>query len=179
LDIRAAALPHLRRLRDATGETASLTVRRGTLRVHLDSVESLSDLKFSLEVGRPLPTLVGAAGKVLAAWLPDEAVDALVEACGLPALTAQSITDRAAFKRELARVCADGFAVSDSERFPGVVSVAAPVRDHRGEIAAAVNVTGPASRLTPERARQFGPRVAEEARDLSEALGWRPSGVAA
>jgi DNA-binding IclR family transcriptional regulator len=174
LDIRAAALPHLRRLRDETGETASLTVRRGTLRIHLESVESLADLKFSLEVGKPLPTLVGASGKVLTAWLPEPELEALVEACGLPALTPQSITNREDYVRELATVRADGFAVSDSERFPGVVSVAAPVRDHRGEVVAAVNVTGPGSRLTAGHARGFGPLVAAGARQLSADLGWRP-----
>src|SRR4051794_15415343 len=39
-NLRTLALPSLVALRDRTGETASLTVRRGTRRLHLDQVES-------------------------------------------------------------------------------------------------------------------------------------------
>jgi DNA-binding IclR family transcriptional regulator len=173
LDMRALALPYLRELRNATGETASLTVQHGAHRIHLEQVESLAEIRFSLEVGKPLPAIVGASGKVLVAWLPEAELDQLLAATGLPALTPQSITDRQVLRDALARVREQGFAVSDSERFPGIASVAAPVRDYRGTVAAAINVTGPSGRLTPDRARAFGPTVARAAAGLSGELGWR------
>jgi DNA-binding IclR family transcriptional regulator len=171
-NLTTLALPHLRRLRDATGETASLTVRRGTSRIHLDEVAGIHDLRFSLEVGKSLPLFVGASSKALVAWLPEDELDALIDECGLPQLTAHSITDRGRLKRDLAETRQVGFSVSESERFPGVVSVAAPVRNDRDEVIAAFNVTGPSDRFALARAREVGPLLAAEALDMSKALGW-------
>ncbi|MCC6175885.1 MAG: IclR family transcriptional regulator [Chloroflexi bacterium] len=171
-NLHALALPTLVTLRDMTRETASLTVRRGNQRLHLEQVESIEDLRFTLEVGNALPLLVGASGKALVAWLPESEVDALIGTFGLPALAPGSITDRAAFKADLARIRARGFAVSFSERYVDVISVAAPVRDRSGAVVAAVNITGPASRCTPDQAMGFGPLVAAEAGRLSASLGW-------
>jgi DNA-binding IclR family transcriptional regulator len=171
-NLRTLAVPGLAALRDRTGETASLTVRRGTRRLHLDQAESMEDLRFTLDVGKDLPLLVGASGKALVAWLPAAELDALIVECGLPAHAPGSITDPARFKEDLALIRARGYALSFSERYVDVCSVAAPVRDHRGLVVAAINITGPASRCTPERATTLGPIVAAEAAKLSAFLGW-------
>jgi DNA-binding IclR family transcriptional regulator len=61
---------------------------------------------------------------------------------------------------------ARGYAVVDEEFEPGLVGVAAPVRDFRGRIAAAVNVSAPKFRLG-DRFEQSGERVAEAAGRIS------------
>jgi DNA-binding IclR family transcriptional regulator len=170
--LTAKALPHLRRLRDATGESASLLIRQGTVKVHLDEVPGLHDLRVSLEVGKALPLFVGASGKSLIAWLEEDELDLLIDECGLPQLTPHSITDRDQLKADLAKTRANGFAVSESERFLGVVSVAAPIRNDRDEVIAAFNVTGPSVRFPLASAEAAGALVAAEAAALSRVLGW-------
>ena len=172
LNIHDAASPHLRRLRDETGETASLTIREATSRFHLEEVPGVHEVKFSLEIGKSLPLFLGASGKALVAWLSDEELDALIKTCGLPAFTPFSITDPRVLKEQLAQTREHGYAVSQSERFIDVVSVAAPVRDVSGRVIAALNVTGPSSRFSVKLARKAGPVLVQEARKLSSALGW-------
>jgi len=173
-DIRGEALPFLRTLRDATGETASLVIRQDAERIHLEQVKGLHEVAFSLDVGSRVPLFVGAAGKALTAWLPDDELQDLIDRSGLLAYTSWSITNADDLRRELELTRSRGFAVGVSERFAHVVSAAAPVRDYQGVAIAALNIAGPETRLTVDRAVELGPAIATEADKLSEALGWRP-----
>jgi DNA-binding IclR family transcriptional regulator len=65
LDLPALAAPVLERLRDGTGESAQLYVRRGDRRVCVASLESPHGLRTIVAVGASLPLDVGSAGKVL------------------------------------------------------------------------------------------------------------------
>ena len=63
--IASAARPALERLRDATGESTQLYVRRGDVRVCVATVESPHSLRTIVPVGATLPLDRGSAGKVL------------------------------------------------------------------------------------------------------------------
>lgn len=52
---------------------------------------------------------------------------------------------------ELSRVRAQGYAVDNEEHEPGIRCVAAPIRNHIGEVIAAISISGPAIRLTMKR----------------------------
>jgi DNA-binding IclR family transcriptional regulator len=59
------ARPALERLRDATGESTQLYVRRGSKRVCVVSLESPHGLRTIVPVGAVLPLDVGSAGRIL------------------------------------------------------------------------------------------------------------------
>jgi DNA-binding IclR family transcriptional regulator len=63
--IASAAHPALERLRDTTGESTQLYVRRGDVRVCVAAVESAHSLRTIVPVGAVLPLDRGSAGKVL------------------------------------------------------------------------------------------------------------------
>lgn len=65
-----------------------------------------------------------------------------------------------------------GFALVDEEFEPGLVAVAAPVRDFRGRIVAAVNISAPKFRFAA-RLHDAGMQVRASADDLSRTLGWQ------
>jgi DNA-binding IclR family transcriptional regulator len=171
-DIRSEALPHLRNLRDATGETASLVIRQDVERIHLEQVKGVHEVAFSLDVGSRVPLFVGASGKALTAWLGDDELDELIGRVDLPAYTPWSITSPDALRHELAVTRSRGFAVGVAERFDDVVSVAAPVRGYSGGVIAALNVAGPSTRLDLDRALELGTLVAAQAGGLSGVLGY-------
>ena len=64
----------------------------------------------------------------------------------------------------------DEIAESVEEREPGVASVSAAVRDRRGQIVAAVSLSGPIERLTRQPARRFGRDVTEAAKSVTAAV---------
>jgi len=61
----AIARPALEELRDATGESVQLYVRRGGQRLCIEALESPHGLRTIVPVGALLPLDVGSAGKVL------------------------------------------------------------------------------------------------------------------
>jgi DNA-binding IclR family transcriptional regulator len=67
-----------------------------------------------------------------------------------------------------------GYALADEEFEPGLVAVAAPVRDFQGRIVAAVNISAPKFRFAPQLAAA-GERVQAVAEELSRELGWDSS----
>jgi DNA-binding IclR family transcriptional regulator len=111
-----------------------------------------------------------ALGKILLAWRPGGGSPAPPDG-GLDALTSHTLTDPAHLRCELETVRMRGVAVDDGEARAGLRGVAAPVRDHSGQVIAALGVEGPADRLTPERLGELTPRVQLAARTLSRRLG--------
>jgi DNA-binding IclR family transcriptional regulator len=65
LGLPLLARPALETLRDATGESVQLYVRRGEQRLCVDALESPHGLRTIVPVGALLPLDVGSAGKVL------------------------------------------------------------------------------------------------------------------
>ncbi len=65
-----------------------------------------------------------------------------------------------------------GYAIVREEFEPGLVAVAAPIRDARGHVVAALNVSAPSFRFA-QRLEAAAPRVVEAAETLSAAIGGR------
>jgi DNA-binding IclR family transcriptional regulator len=130
-----AAGPMLAALRDATGESTQLYLRRADERVCVAAAERSSGLRDTVPVGAVLPMVAGSAAQILLAWEPPEAVMPLLPRCKFTG-------------RTLAVVRRRGWA--------GVASVSAPVRDRTGRVIAAISVSGPIERL----GRRPGDRLA-------------------
>jgi IclR family acetate operon transcriptional repressor len=89
----------------------------------------------------------------------------------LPRLTDRTITDRAAFRAELAATHERGYALDAGESTVGLHCIAAPVYDAHGRTVAAMSVAVPAPRFTEERVPAFKRAILEGARLLSARLG--------
>jgi len=170
--VRAAALPVIRELAAATGETVNLNVVIDGRRVCVEKAESTHDIRHAVELGRPLPLYAGASGKVLLAHLPEEQIHAVVRN-GLRRLAARTPVDRAQLLRQLAEIRRRGVAVSSDERVDGASSVSAPIRDGLGRVVAGLTISGPTYRFTPDRIRDFTARVGAGAERISRLLGWQ------
>lgn len=135
----------LDRLSAEFGETVHLGRLAGPNVVYLAKRESVHRLRLYSAIGRQLPAHATALGKALLAAHPDETVDALLP-WPLPALTANTITDRDRLHAELARVRHTGFAVDREENTEGIVCVAraVPVPSPATD---AISLSVPAARL--------------------------------
>ena len=164
-----AAAPLLDALRDRLGEAVHLTLRDGADLVIVDHRPSRHMMKAFHSIGHRYTAYRGsAAGKVLLAWLPEAELAALLPPSGRwDAPTERGIGDTAALRVALAQTRERGHAHNEAETEAGVWSVAAPVRDHRGAVVAALTVPCPESRLTDDRKVLIAQAVTETARDLS------------
>lgn len=178
LDLRRAARPVLRQLRDTTGETTTLSEATDLSRVYLDQFESPQEIKMTVELGRRHPLHAGASGRAILAFLPPDMIEQVIS-YGLPTLTPVTIQSASRLRRELALVRERGYATSRGERQLGAGSVAAPVFGMEGEVAGAISVCGPVSRFDAAAVERYAPLVTAAARAVSLALGWAGDGSAA
>lgn len=171
LDPGLVALPVMRRLRDASGETVTLQIRMGNIRVCIQQVPSPHDIRRVVELGQPLPLTVGSSGKILLAFLPDDELHALLE--GLPHVRYTKETpSRSKFREDLLKVRLLGYATSWHERVDGVSGIAAPVQNYLGELVASLAISGPSWRWTLDRMLDFTPQLLVGASELSAMLGY-------
>ncbi|XVQ14655.1 IclR family transcriptional regulator [Spirillospora sp. CA-255316] len=175
-DARAAATPVLRRLREETGETTTLSGLVGDERVYLDQFESPREIKMTVDLGTRFPLHAGSSGKIILAFLPEERREAVLSR-PLAALTERTVTDEAALRAELRAIAAEGVAVSLGERQADAGSVAAPLIGPDGEVHGSISICGPSYRFTPEAVDRYRALVREAAEEIRRGWSWPPDPV--
>lgn len=171
VDLRRVARPVLCRLRDETGETATLSALVDDTRVYLDQLESRQEIKMTVELGRPYPLHAGASSRAILAFLPADRVQRVIGA-GLPTLAEDTIGSARELRHHLAQVRGQGYAASHNERQMGAASVAAPVFNIEAEVVGSISVCGPVFRFDEVTTARYAPLVIAAAEDISRALGW-------
>lgn len=168
-DAGPVARPFLRELWQETDETVALYVPvPGRRKLCIEELPSPQPLVFRRGVGFVEPLTLGSSGKAMLAFMaPQEIAEAL---SGISGPAAQG-----ALRAELARIRASAHAVSESEIIAGAVAIAAPVFDHAGNVAGAVCVYGPETRLAGQERRRVVKLTRRTAERVSAALGFRPA----
>jgi DNA-binding IclR family transcriptional regulator len=163
--------PSLDALSDASRETINLAVP-GRLGVeHLAQVDSRHFLGTGLWLGRTVDYHCTAVGKVFLAF-----GRATIPMEPLTRHAPDTITDPQVLLAELEVVRRNDFATAIDELEPGLAAMAAPVRGARGDVVAALSITGPTLRLAPPRTFELSEILIDEARSLSRRLGHREEG---
>ncbi|MEO8579237.1 MAG: IclR family transcriptional regulator [Gemmatimonadales bacterium] len=173
-DLRNTAHSELVRLMEESGETATLEVLAGGEVLVIDEVQGRFLFGATPEIGRSWPVHATSTGKVLFALAQRRPT--------LPRLTrlaAKTITQRADLERQLERVRHQGYAVAVDELEPGLVAMAAPIRNHLGFVVGALSINGPGTRLGPMRRKTLIPKLCRAANRVSRRLGASPSMMSA
>lgn len=174
-DIRDEAIGPLRKLAAEVRELANIALLTDTQAVYIAQAPAEQrTVRMFTELGARVSLHCTGVGKAMMAFLPDDLVEHIVESRGLPEFTANTITNPLRLKEVLATVRENGYAVDDEEREVGVRCVAAPVFGATGNIAAAVSISGPSGRLTPDREHILSELVRQTAAEISRRLGYRP-----
>lgn len=153
LDILRASGPSSARnailtdLVDAIGETCNFTALVGTEVLYLDRVETRWPLRLALEPGSRVPIHCTASGKLFLAYMPEELREQVLATLSLPASTPNTLTNRAELLRDLRKIARRGFSTDAEEFLVGLVAVAVPVRDERGQVFAALACHAPLARV--------------------------------
>ncbi|GIO13403.1 IclR family transcriptional regulator [Cohnella xylanilytica] len=165
-DPAVVLLGEMERLRDQLGETISLYVRDRKDRVRIQAVQSEQAIRRVAPVGARLPLTVGASSKVLLAFEEPSVRDALLSDPSWPAFL-----DKEAYEEQLREIVAAGYATSYEEREPGAAAISAPIFDRSGKLYAALSVSGPSNRLTPDVMQERAPAIIGAAKRMGTLLG--------
>jgi IclR family transcriptional regulator, KDG regulon repressor len=165
------ARPAMTRLRDTHGEEVSLFVVNDRFRTCIAVVASTFGVARVTPIGMILPLHCGAAGKVLLADLSDAKRKKIILGESLEKFTVATMTDPAELEKALQKIRTDGYAVSRGEREEGAFSLAAPVRNGKGQVIASLAVSGPTFRLSEEKYEKMLEDLLAAAREISRAKG--------
>jgi DNA-binding IclR family transcriptional regulator len=175
-DLIAAASGSLDELRERTGEAVQLTVRSGSDTVFIDRRESQQLIKIFSPIGTRSPAWDGrASGKILLAWLPEKELASLLPAPEewpvAPGPNAAKSPGE--FLDILAAVRESGYSLNDEETDRDVWAVGAPIRDHTGDVVAAISVPALKARtLDPGRAPELIEATVAAAASISLRLSY-------
>jgi len=163
LDLRGIAMPELERLARLTHETTG---------------DGPNLIAVGDWTGRATALHCVASGKIVLSAVAEREVLRIVRR-GLVSYTERTITELEPLLEELARVRRRGYATALGEFEVGLNAVAAPVHDARGNVIAAVDIWGPAFRLTPRRIPELAAQAREAAAAISVRLGGTGTATAA
>lgn len=163
------AQPAMERIGDDTQESVHLSVLRGGQVVQVSQVDSQYLLGTRDWTQVDVPTHTSALGKVFIAW-----GDVDLSALPLERLTPRTLTTKTALERDAVLTRKRGFALTVDELEEGLTGIAVPVRGARGDVVAALGISGPTSRLAG-RSDELGRNLIARAADVAAVLhGARP-----
>lgn len=133
-------------------EVCQLGVLDNARVLYVDKVQGGQTVQLISTAGTRLPAICCALGKALLYQHSDDDILALYPQ-GLPSLTRRSVANMPRLRQQLDAVAADGYAMDDREVNDDIVCFAVPLQQ-KGKILAAISVSLPAFRATPETANQ-------------------------
>jgi DNA-binding IclR family transcriptional regulator len=172
ISVRDAALPFLKSLLEETSATSFLCVRRSSRAVCIERLEGRDVRSLALALGDSFPLYRGAAPLALLAFLPRSEREAVLDGFENQRKTDASVPTRSAIERSINTIRDNGYSMSDGDVTPGIASIGAPVYNHRGELEAAISISGLRAAVieTPVPTVRL---VLEAAADVSRSLGFQ------
>lgn len=165
------ARPIMRRLMEATGETANLGIVQESSVLFVSQVETHASIRAFFPPGSLAPLHASGIGKALMAEMPQERLEKIVADGNLESFTRNTLTDADCLVANLLATRERGHAIDDEENNLGMRCIAAPVFDVHGEAVAGISVSGPTSRMGADKTSSLAEAVMQAAADLTAAIG--------
>ena len=160
----------LERVASETQEGVHLEVLDGTETVLVQHVKGSRLVAIDFQVGDRSQLHCTSIGKALLAFQDVSTIESVI-AAGLPALTANTITDPDTLLRELRLVREQGYAIDDRETDDDMRCISVPVFERDTPVRMGISCSGPDSRYTLEYLDRLREPLLAASRDLSEKLG--------
>jgi DNA-binding IclR family transcriptional regulator len=154
------------------GETVHLAaLERGQV-IYVDKMQGTKAVQVAVTaVGNKFSAHASAVGKAILAHRPWEEVVEILEREGMRARTPNTITTLEEFREEMERVRKQGCSYDREEGLMELSCVAAPIRNHTGEVVASMSLSVPTYRFEVNRER-YRDAIIATVREVSRNLGY-------
>lgn len=144
--------PFLQRVAAGTHEIAYLSVMDGDEVVYIARNGPNRSMSTGYVLGARVPAQVTASGMLMLAMRNDEERNLWLATHELTVFTSHTIASKERMKLELARIRAQGWALSEQQLDLNSRGIAVPLRDRHGELVGALNITMPMGHESSEDA---------------------------
>ena len=167
-------MPVIEELRRATGETIHLSYLYNDAVIIFERLDGIKPVKYFFPYGTVFRLHSSASGKAILGRFTPEQLDEYL-AKPLAAVTPRTVMSPAKLRAEIKKIQKVGYSVTVGGNVPEVSAVGAAICDATERPFAALSVSAPSSRLTPDLVERFGPLVADAARRVSIGASALPS----
>jgi IclR family transcriptional regulator, acetate operon repressor len=164
------ALPAMRRVTQATGETTLLAVLSGDDVLYVERIESKHLARIWGAPGARGSPQYTSLGKCLLAFLPEEEREEILARLRLERLTPRTIASTEGLREELLLTSERGYATNDEEQEEGVRAISVPIIGRHNRPAAALSVATLTFRYSMQELEGFVPLLKEAAREVEVQL---------
>lgn len=171
-DVLTVAREDMMRLREDSGQPATLSALMENQVVVLEVLQSRQVVNFGTEPGTVLDLHASAHGNIALAFGPAEAMEHCLRH-PRKAWTPHTICSPTRLKQLAAEVRRQGWAVAPNRVLPGVNAIAAPIFNHSGGYAGAVAIAGSVQYIPASPPPEQITMVTRTAERISRKLGWR------
>ncbi|HET9075905.1 MAG TPA: IclR family transcriptional regulator [Acidimicrobiales bacterium] len=174
LDVVQTSSTSMRELAASTGETVNLGVLYHDQVLFVARIQrSNTILAADIRVGSTVPAVFSSIGKVILAHMAEEELGRYISGASFQGTWGpRAVRTMDALQTQLAAARRDGYLVQRDEAIPGLSSIAAPIRQSGGGVAAAINVAVPSAEY-PNRqlVDRLLPPLLAASREISRRMG--------
>ncbi|MDQ0215391.1 DNA-binding IclR family transcriptional regulator [Oikeobacillus pervagus] len=173
LDIRQIAYPIMKDLHDDVGEAVNLIIKQNDEAIYIEKIDTNQKVRLYTAIGRRSPLYAGACSRVILSYLPEQEIRHYIESIQLEAFANGTITDKKQLYETIFEAQKNGYTISYSELENHTAAVAAPIFDHKGDIAAGISIAGLEANYQKGHVQVLIEKVKEAARQISKRLGYK------
>ncbi len=171
IELKTEALPYLRELSANLGRVCHMGILSQGEVVYIEKIEPMTTIRMFSGIGKRVPVHSTSLGKALLIGMEDSKILSLIKERSLNKFTNNTITDEKDFIAEMAMVRRQGYAIDNAENENGIYCVAAPIKDYRGKVIAAISTTGSDDSFVMDRDSEIIKSVTDTARKISQDIG--------
>ncbi len=173
LEIHRSCYPIMEGLARKTGETVTLTIRKGNSAIVVEVVDSgRGGIKLAMNRGDSLPLHLCAITRPLVTFLPQEEIDSILHRDPPKLFTTYTLTDLVKIKSELQKVKRQGYSFSAQQLTKGAAGLGAPIWDFTEKVVGTLGLVGPLSSFEKSRISSLLKSLLEAARECSMKMGF-------
>lgn len=172
LDIVNVAYPIIEKVCEKIEETVHIAMLDGCEVVFIEKKECNRSIKTSTKIGARIPAYCTADGKIILCYMEKDKLKEVLPRT-LKRLTPNTETDKNRLMEILLEIRENGYAVDYEETVQGLVCVAAPIMNHKGEVKYSLSTTVPSVRMTEEKIKEYIDIIKKAANEISCRIGYR------
>ncbi|MEM8539794.1 MAG: HTH-type transcriptional regulator BhcR [Pseudomonadota bacterium] len=166
--------PVMQQLMRETKETSNLGMLNDSDVIFLSQVETHEPIRAFHRPGSKGAVYASGIGKVLFAYMDDDAARRMLSRTQMEKFTDRTMTDINALITHKAEMRNAGYSYDNEERTLGMRCIAAPIFNAYGEAVAAISVSGPTSRITEGDVAELADIVKRSAATITDNIGGQP-----
>jgi IclR family transcriptional regulator, pca regulon regulatory protein len=164
-------LPELQILTDRCGESTNFAILEATEAVYVCCANANRLLSTGIEPGTRLPGYTSTAGRLLASFKDDDALDQWIKQSAPRGYTNFTVTDRAKIKREIVKMRKQGYGITESQYELGLRGISVPLFDSANALIGAISISMAVSAMPATTAvKTLVPMLKETSARLSKRL---------